>query len=64
MPVDVEDRIPERFDLDDYIGKVSFGLLRDQASLVLLFRMKSKWASHLTETPLGEDQKEKYLEND
>jgi predicted DNA-binding transcriptional regulator YafY len=63
LPVDVERRIPEGFDLDDYIAKGSFGLLRDEAPMNLRFRMKSQWASHLLETPLGADQKIKDLEN-
>ena len=63
LPVDVERRIPEGFDLDDYIAKGSFGLLRDEAPMNLRFRMKSQWASHLLETPLGANQKIKDLEN-
>lgn len=63
LPVDVERRIPQGFDLDDYIAKGSFGLLRDEAPMNLRFRMKSQWASHLLETPLGANQKIKDLEN-
>ena len=63
LQVDVERQIPEGFDLDAYIAKGSFGLLRDASIMALRFRMKTQWASHLLETPIGVDQVVRDLEN-
>ena len=63
LRVDVERQIPNGFDLDAYIAKGSFGLLRDASDMALRFRMKTQWASHLLETPIGVDQVVKDLEN-
>jgi predicted DNA-binding transcriptional regulator YafY len=56
MPVNGERRIPDGFDLDAYIAKGSFGLLRESTIMSLQFRMKTQWAAHLVETPIGIDQ--------
>jgi hypothetical protein len=61
--VDVERLKPDGFDLDAYIAKGSFGLLRDASIMALRFRMKTQWASHLLETPIGVDQVVRDLEN-
>jgi predicted DNA-binding transcriptional regulator YafY len=63
LPTDIKRRIPAGFDLDAYIAKGSFGLLRDASILDLRFRMKTLWASHLRETPIGVDQRLNDLEN-
>jgi predicted DNA-binding transcriptional regulator YafY len=60
---DVKRKIPDGFDLDAYIAKGSFGLLRDASIIGLRFRMKTLWASHLRETPIGLDQQLNELDN-
>jgi predicted DNA-binding transcriptional regulator YafY len=54
-------KIPEDFNLDDYISLGSFGMKQGSIDLHLKFRIKTIWAKHLEETPMASDQKITHL---
>ncbi len=57
MDILTEDaRMPEGFDLGDYVRRGGFQYLRSQKPLRLVLRMDADTAVHLAETPLADDQ--------
>ena len=52
------------FRLDDYLAKGSLGFLRTDKPIRLEFLIHSKWAHHLAETPISENQSMEELSSD
>ncbi len=59
--LDRSKKIPEDFNLDDYIMRGGFGMKQGSIDLHLKFRLKTMWAKHLEETPMTSDQRITHL---
>jgi predicted DNA-binding transcriptional regulator YafY len=59
--LDQSRKIPEDFNLDEYVANGSFGMKQGSIDLHLKFRLKTMWAKHLEETPMTSDQRITHL---
>jgi predicted DNA-binding transcriptional regulator YafY len=57
-------RRPKGFQLDNYLTKGNLGFLRADKPISLEILIRSKWAHHLYETPISENQSLEALTND